>query len=1100
MEIKNYAMIFLVLCSLVFGASDIEHGADVYLVNDGAKIIWTNNSQTVSVSANPSASESYELVFPAAKGSVGQPLIIDSIVSNTVTLDFDTASSAAAHDILSATHDDSTTAAVTQGSLVIGNATPKWDELAISSSIGSTLTKVVGTDGTDSGFRTLANFALDIDSMLDHDLIGGTALVGDSTVHDVRYYTETEISSNGATPGTSLVGVPTLDSATYSTLQEFLNTRSAGLVSGGGLTADTAVVDAAAGTGMIKVSDSSVGEIHFFDWDAANDVALTDNALNYVYVNYNVGTEAVTVAATTTLEDINLRTQIPIGVVYRSGDHVEAIDDGVNITDFEGEHWHRLAHRGIERMSGAEISESGERYLTVTAGSYYKITAHINTDAVDTTGAGRFQPVYRDGGGDWTFGAEAQQFSNILYDDGDGTPGNVGVAKYATYYVYQCLEGDIYIQYGQGNLNTLVTAQNEVIPTPPNYLLRWATLRAKIIILNGATNAISVSNYTATGLTSFFAGVHNELSGLQGGTSDEYYHLTSTTHTFIDQDVTSGSDPVFEGTNFTIIPDGALVESYVNHTLADAANDFLVASGADTFVKKTLAETGAILEGDINHDNLVDFEADEHFTQANITTLGTIATGVWQATDVGVAYGGTGFSTLDAFLLVDGSNPMEATLDLNNNDIDKVGDINGIITETAIEAISNLDAYWRFENTLADETGGGHLLVHNGSGSIAYCLRGSTYGIIGDALAKYSCSSDNYKGPDQNNTGEGGISIVFAIQTTDSTAAPIITWGDVTANGERCHIRLNNGVVGAAGAIQCLFGDGNCTSTIAINDGEWHIVQVVFPEESGGTQYGNVVFYLDGVLDTDAVNNTNPTNQLTPDLAGGVDFRLLDNDTGAATALSGCIDEVAIYDGTALTQQNVTDITRDIRDRLVSVDGTLKVGKLDVAEDLIVGGTSDFSDDVTIGTGITLEESTGQVIADSVYVNGGQIELDGATGNVLIEGLMDAEGHLHGAHSLFDAIIVTAAGPTDNVDVSDAGIVRVSTASNNVTIGGFINGVLGQTIDIVIVNPNNDFTLEYNEGVNQSIFLRGSADVTLTTSYGGFRLFCDGSNWFEIGR
>jgi len=51
---------------------------------------------------------------------------------------------------------------------------------------------------------------------------------------------------------------------------------------------------------------------------------------------------------------------------------------------------------------------------------------------------------------------------------------------------------------------------------------------------------------------------------------------------------------------------------YILHSLADAANDFLVASGANTFVKKTLAEAGAILEGDINHDNLQGFVAAEH--------------------------------------------------------------------------------------------------------------------------------------------------------------------------------------------------------------------------------------------------------------------------------------------------------------------------------------------------------------------------------------------------------------------------------------------------------------------------------------------------------
>jgi hypothetical protein len=52
---------------------------------------------------------------------------------------------------------------------------------------------------------------------------------------------------------------------------------------------------------------------------------------------------------------------------------------------------------------------------------------------------------------------------------------------------------------------------------------------------------------------------------------------------------------------------------YILHSLADAANDFLVASGANTYIKKTLAETGAILEADLNHDNLQGIVAGEHY-------------------------------------------------------------------------------------------------------------------------------------------------------------------------------------------------------------------------------------------------------------------------------------------------------------------------------------------------------------------------------------------------------------------------------------------------------------------------------------------------------
>ena len=51
---------------------------------------------------------------------------------------------------------------------------------------------------------------------------------------------------------------------------------------------------------------------------------------------------------------------------------------------------------------------------------------------------------------------------------------------------------------------------------------------------------------------------------------------------------------------------------YTLHSLADAASDFLVASGANAFVKKTLAETGAILEADLDHGNIQGLADDDH--------------------------------------------------------------------------------------------------------------------------------------------------------------------------------------------------------------------------------------------------------------------------------------------------------------------------------------------------------------------------------------------------------------------------------------------------------------------------------------------------------
>jgi len=75
--------------------------------------------------------------------------------------------------------------------------------------------------------------------------------------------------------------------------------------------------------------------------------------------------------------------------------------------------------------------------------------------------------------------------------------------------------------------------------------------------------------------------VHNKLGGLQGGTTDEYYHLTATEAGYIDQDVTSGSKPNFDGENFTGIPDGALDTDYVE-VAGDTMTGLLTLSGAPT--------------------------------------------------------------------------------------------------------------------------------------------------------------------------------------------------------------------------------------------------------------------------------------------------------------------------------------------------------------------------------------------------------------------------------------------------------------------------------------------------------------------------------------
>lgn len=94
---------------------------------------------------------------------------------------------------------------------------------------------------------------------------------------------------------------------------------------------------------------------------------------------------------------------------------------------------------------------------------------------------------------------------------------------------------------------------------------------------------------------------------------------------------------------------------------------------------------------------------------------------------------------------------------------------------------------------------------------------------------------------------------------------------------------------------------------------------------------------------------------------------------------------------------------------------------------------------------------------------------------------------------------ISAEGPTDNVDVAGVDVLFVDTGSNNVTIGGFVNGKAGQVLQVVITDATNNTVLENQEATgNQDMYLNGGSDLTFTAVYGGVTLVCDGSNFYEV--
>ena len=200
-------------------------------------------------------------------------------------------------------------------------------------------------------------------------------------------------------------------------------------------------------------------------------------------------------------------------------------------------------------------------------------------------------------------------------------------------------------------------------------------------------------------------------------------------------------------------------------------------------------------EGDIDHDALTNFASNEHFTQANITTVGTIGTGVWNGTVIASAYldsdtahlTGTqtfsGAKTFSGGLILDDGSGASPILKFRNQDND----------------------YW----TLSTQNTTNNLLFYEGTSLRVTFADGGDVVIPGSIDLGGSIDVDGTMEADAITLGGASV---FAADTTDTlgtsdtlvpTQAAVKTYVDAQTSGDsntggRQAFVLNNSVTGVA--------------------------------------------------------------------------------------------------------------------------------------------------------------------------------------------------------------------------------------------------------------------------------------------------------------
>ena len=154
----------------------------------------------------------------------------------------------------------------------------------------------------------------------------------------------------------------------------------------------------------------------------------------------------------------------------------------------------------------------------------------INSVIVNT-----FTYVYYDGA-DWIYvddqtDINVDQYNNVA-------TGLAACNKYKCDWVFvHPGEDHVYVIYGQDN-DVVGVIEASSVPNVPDLIDTFGMLIGRIII-NGGTEAFEeIQMIQSTTFNTTTVAVHNDLSGLQGGTTDEYYHLTSDQRT----DLTDSGD------------------------------------------------------------------------------------------------------------------------------------------------------------------------------------------------------------------------------------------------------------------------------------------------------------------------------------------------------------------------------------------------------------------------------------------------------------------------------------------------------------------------------------------------------------------------------
>lgn len=373
----------------------------------------------------------------------------------------------------------------------------------------------------DEGFESAAQ--LNVRDTNNRNRANHTGIQLSSTIVDFDIAATAAVVENTITDG--VTNKAPSENAVFDAL-DLKTTVSVGAVSGFALTNNgDGTVNLASGIAYLRATNDPYATIIKYPISAVTNLALTDNANNYVLVDYNGGSPSITV--TTNASTINTQTNSLAYVIARVGNDLEYISlVGQNVDPNAKLRIRFLNQEGIRRASGAVLGFSN-RNLTLTSSVLFSGLIRINAAAFNTASPDTFTLLYNNGS-TWTRTTGQTQVNNTQYNV-SGTLTTMPNNTFRTDYVYLLPNNPskLYVVLGTTTYGTLDLAKTA--PRPSSLPVELQVLGLEVGRLFIEKSSATIADTQSSFDVIFEGGSvpdHNSLSGLQGGTAGQYNHLT----------------------------------------------------------------------------------------------------------------------------------------------------------------------------------------------------------------------------------------------------------------------------------------------------------------------------------------------------------------------------------------------------------------------------------------------------------------------------------------------------------------------------------------------------------------------------------------------